>query len=147
MPWSISLFESCIVKAYSQDLRERVIAACQEGKQSHETLARLFKVSSRWIRKLLARQRETGAYAALPSGAGAPLKLTQHHEQRLAETVKKQPDATLAQLRRACGNPPVCLATICTRLQKLGLVRKKKDAARGRTAARRCAGKTGGLAQ
>jgi transposase len=128
------LFEIYIVKAYSQDLRDRVMAACQEGQLSHEAIARLFKVTSRWIRKLLARQRETGSYAALPSGAGAPAKLTVRHEQRLVEAVQKRPDATLEQLRQACGHPPVCLATICTRLQKLGLGRKKKDAARRGTA-------------
>lgn len=132
MPWSVSaLFERTIVRPYSQDLRDRVMAACQEGEQSHEAIARLFQVTSRWIRKLLLRQRQTGSYAALPSHAGAPPKLTPAHEERLIRAVQEQPDATLARLRQACGNPPVSLSTMCQRLQKLRLGRKKKDAARG----------------
>jgi transposase len=68
-------------------------------------LARLFHVSTSWIRRLLQRLRQTGSFAALAPSGGAPPKLTPQHEQRLIEAVRRHPDATLAQLRRACGRP------------------------------------------
>lgn len=130
MPWSKVCLEMNALRPYSQDLRERVMAACQEGKLSPEAIARQFKVSSRWIRQLLERQRRTGSFAALPAGGGRPPLITPRHEAHLSQAVAKRPDATLEQLRQACGNLPVSLAAICKRLQKLKLPRKKKDAPR-----------------
>ncbi len=40
--------------AYSEDLRERVLAAVDAGEGTQEEIAERFRVSSRWIRKLLA---------------------------------------------------------------------------------------------
>jgi transposase len=114
-----------IMNPYSYDLRERVVRACLKGLATRQLIAEWFDVSTSWIRRLLQRLRQTGSFAAKPPSGGAPLKLTARHEQRLIAAVKKRPDATLEQLRKACG-APVTGSAIGQHLQKLKLRRKKK---------------------
>ena len=58
-------------KAYSLDLRERVIAVYQEGKSSMEAVAERFAVSRSWVNNLVQRQKQTGSVAAKPHGGRA----------------------------------------------------------------------------
>lgn len=113
------------MKPYSYDLRERVVSACLKGRGTRAAIATIFGVSTRWIRLLFQRLHQTGTFAALPPSGGAPPKVTPKHEQRLIAAVKQRPDATLEQLRQACG-APVSKQAICQHLQKLRLGRKKK---------------------
>jgi transposase len=113
------------MRPYSYDLRERVVNACLKGYGTRKTIAQIFNVSTSWIRRLFQRQRQSGSFAALPAGGGAPPKFTARHEQLLIKAVKKHPDATLDQLCQACGNP-VSRSAIGQHLQKLKLGRKKK---------------------
>src|SRR2546421_9258891 len=113
------------MKAYSQDLRERVVRACDEGCLSHEQIARLFHVSTAWIRRLLQRRRETGSFAAKPHAGGARPKLTPRQRWQLVEQVAAQPDATLAELHEPVG-AFVHLSTIHPALDRFGLTLKKK---------------------
>ncbi len=39
--------------AYSDDLRQRVVQACDDGVLTREEIAEHFKVSTAWIRRLL----------------------------------------------------------------------------------------------
>ena len=57
--------------AYSIDLRERVLAAVDAGEATQEQIAKRFLVSSRWIRKLIARRVETGEIGPKPNPGGA----------------------------------------------------------------------------
>ena len=41
--------------AYSMDLRERVVAACDEGGDTRAEIAERFSVSGSWVRRLLQR--------------------------------------------------------------------------------------------
>lgn len=124
-PLDLSEQENRTMKAYSFDLRERVVGACRQGQATRTAIARTFSVSTRWIRKLFQRLRQSGSCAALPPSGGAPVKCTAKHDQRLIKAVQKKPDATLDQLRHAC-RAPVSRQTICQHLKKLGLRRKKK---------------------
>src|SRR5947209_9642789 len=58
------------MKPYSQDLRERVVRACDERRGTRAQIAELFHVSTAWIRRLLQRRRETGSIAARPHAGG-----------------------------------------------------------------------------
>ena len=58
------------MKAYSIDLRERVVAACDAGDATREQVAARFSVSVPWIRKLLRQRRQTGSIAPKPRGGG-----------------------------------------------------------------------------
>src|SRR5262249_58104156 len=87
------------MKAYSQDLRDRVVRACDEGWGTRQQVADVFGVSTAWIRRLLQRRRETGSFAAKPRGGGAPTQKTHDRPARLLVLGVAQPHAPLAQLR------------------------------------------------
>src|SRR5436305_5838638 len=112
------------MKAYSQDLRERVVRACDEGRLNHEQIAELFHVSTAWIRRLLRRRRETGSFAATPHAGGPPAKLGPNQRWQLVQPVAERPDATLAELRQRVG-AFVHLSTIHRALDRFGLTLKK----------------------
>jgi len=112
------------MQAYSEDLRVRVVRACDEGLLTRQEIAEQFQVSTAWIRRLLQRRRETGSFSALPGGRGPKPKLTEAQLQRLSQKVQKDPDATLAELKRKA-RLPCCLSTVHKALKSLGLSFKK----------------------
>src|SRR4051794_13006103 len=65
------------------DLRERVVAACDEGLDTRAEVAERFSVSESWIRRLLQRQRETGSIAPKPRGGGQPPAFDAERAERL----------------------------------------------------------------
>src|SRR5438067_2293832 len=113
------------MRAYSNDLRERIVAAVERGGHTLRELATLFQVDVSVIVRLRQRQRQTGSVAPKPHGGGRPLKLDDAAEARLLELVREQPDATLAELRErlgvACG-----LTTLHRALRRHRITRKKK---------------------
>ena len=58
------------MKTYSLDLREKVMAAVAQDKQSNRALAALMSLSESTIEKWTRRQRETGSVAAAPHAGG-----------------------------------------------------------------------------
>jgi transposase len=113
------------LKAYSLDLRQRVIRACGEKRGTRQEIAALFSVSTAWIRRLLQRRRATGSVAALPRGGARRVKLTPEHRDRLVVLVREQPDATLQELHGRLG-APVHPCTLSRALARLKLTVKKK---------------------
>lgn len=113
------------MKAYSMDLRVRVLADCDEGLSTGE-VARKQRVSESWVRRLKQRRRETGEIAPRPSGHPPPKKLAGQDE-RLQAKLAQQPDATLAEIRRDLGLA-VALSTLWRRLRELDLTFKKSPA-------------------
>ncbi len=115
------------MRPYSQDLREKIIRALEEQEETQDEIAERFSVSSSFVAKVWRRWRETGSCAALKHAGGRARSL-HAHEAVLRHEVARQPDVTLAELRErvaASGAPVVCLATLCTELQRLSLPRKK----------------------
>lgn len=80
------------------DLRERVVAACEAATDSKAAVARRFKVSVAWVRRLLQRKRESGSIAALPQGAGRKPIFVGANLERLKAAIQETPDATLQEL-------------------------------------------------
>jgi transposase len=83
-------------RAYSLDLRERVVAAVATG-ESCRSVAATFKVSVASVVKWAQRFRATGSAAARPVGGNRPYALSSERDwllKRLAE----QPDITLRAL-------------------------------------------------
>ena len=97
--------------AYSIDLRERVLAAVDEGAETQEQIARRFHVSARWIRKLIARRTTTGSIAPKPNGGGRKLLIQGEAAEALRAAIADRPDATLQELREVTGFRG-CLMTI-----------------------------------
>jgi transposase len=113
------------MRAYSNDLRERIVTAVERGEHSLRELAHLFSVSLAFIVRLLQRQRQTGAVHPRPHAGGQTPKLTDADYARLRQLVRKQPDATLAELRAQLG-VSCSLPTLFRALRKLRITRKKK---------------------
>lgn len=117
------------MKPYSDDLRERVVAACAEAGRSVGEVAAQFRVSVSFVHKLRRRQRTTGSLAALPHRGGPAPALNAAARAQLAACVARQPDATLDELRSqlaAAGAPTVGRTTVWQALQTLDLRRKKR---------------------
>ena len=85
------------MKAYSIDLRERVLASVESGECNIPEAARRYKVSEPSIERWLAQKRTTGTCAALPHSGGPSRKLASA-EAAIRAAVKARPDATLQEL-------------------------------------------------
>jgi transposase len=85
------------MKAYSVDLRERVVASVESGEYNIPAAARRYKVSEPSIERWLARKRSSGTCAPLPY-AGGPTRKLASAEAAIRAAVKAQPDATLQEL-------------------------------------------------
>ena len=114
------------MRAFSNDLRERIVAAVERGGYTLRQLAALFSVDVSVIVRLRQRKRQTGSIAPKPHRGGRCRKLDDATQGRLLELVRQQPDATLAELRQQLG--VVCgLTTIHRALKRHGITRKKKS--------------------
>jgi len=82
-------------RAYSQDLRSRIVAAVEAG-ATRTAAADQFSVSVSCAIKLVQRFRETGSVAPAPRGK-KPFTLAKH-EALVRELVAAQPDRTLDEL-------------------------------------------------
>jgi transposase len=111
------------MKAYSNDLRERVIRAKERG-EAPLSIAKRLEVGFGWVYNILRRYRSTGSYEALPRNAGMKPKLSESDLELLRQAVQEHPDATLEELKDLTGFP-VSIATICRALKKLNLSFKK----------------------
>lgn len=114
------------MKPYSQDLRERVIAALEAGKTQAE-VAGQFQIHKSTLEKWWYRWRDTGSCAALPPASG-PKRTLQAAEKLIREEIKKQPDLTLEELCERVQEAKGLVASpsmMCRELKLLKLPRKK----------------------
>ena len=117
------------MRAYSNDLRRRIIDAVQENEQSQPEIAAHFSVSLSFIEKLWHRFRSTGKYEALPH-AGGRTRLLKEDEIVIRAAVTAQPDSTLAELCETVagetGKSQVSPDVMSDELRRLNLPRKKR---------------------
>jgi transposase len=117
------------MKAYSTDLRERVVAACDARDGTRAQIAARVAVSESWIRKLLRQRRDSGSIAPRPHGGGRGRAFDAAADARLRDAVRADNDATLEQLGRAAG--VACSVPAAYRaLARLGVTRKKRRGGR-----------------
>ena len=117
------------MKAYSLDLRQRVVEAYEQGQGSIAGVATQFRVSPYFVKKMLRQWRQTNDLAPLPHGGGKPASLSARQRQLLKRKVKEQGDVSLAELQQALAEEEslsVHLSTISRALSGLGLPRKKR---------------------
>ena len=116
------------MKAYSMDLREKIVAAHIQKKISIRKVAIIFDVSKSLVQKLVKQQQVDGNLQPKPRGKPQFSHLT-NAEVELRELVAENHDATLVELCELfavkTGNW-VSRTAMCRSLQKLGLNRKKK---------------------
>lgn len=116
------------MKPYSNDLRRRVVEACESGKYSQGEVAELFQVSLATVKNFLRRKRQTGSADALPHAGGNKPLLDEKARRFIHECVKDNNDLTLDELCRrvkARHRKSVSRPTMSRLLQALNLPRKK----------------------
>lgn len=114
------------MKPYSQDLRERAMAALEAGQTQAEVAAQ-FRIHKSTLEKWWYRWRDTGSCAVLALAHG-PQRTLQAAESFLRAEVKKRPDAMLSELCERVEAATGLVASpsmMCRELQILNLPRKK----------------------
>jgi transposase len=110
-----------MAEAYSQDLRDRVLAARDQGLKTKQVAQRL-AVSPAWVRRVVQRRREHGETGPRPRGGATVVKIDLV---QLRELVRQQPDATIKELHQRLG-AACCESAVGAALQRLGLSFKKR---------------------
>lgn len=117
------------MKAYSLDLRTRIVEAVDRQVGSQGAVATLFGVSRTFVKKLLRQRRETGQVAPKAHGGGHRPKLDGKRREALRTYIREvQDDASLAEVQAYVARRfkvVVSEATVSRVLQSLGLPRKK----------------------
>jgi transposase len=114
------------MRPYSEDLRERVMAAIDRGEQ-REAVAARFLVSVPTITRWVRRRRETGGLAATPVPGPPAVKLGSLMA-ALPARLAERADATLAEQCawwRDASGVAVSTATMSRALTRLHQTRKK----------------------
>ena len=114
--------------AYSIDLRQKILRACERRLGSQRALANLFGVSLSFVEKLVRRHRTTGDITPKPHAGGQRPSLDAAADTLIRQLVHDNTDITLEELcARVAGERGVrvSVATMCRVLQRLGLPRKK----------------------
>jgi transposase len=114
------------MKAYSKDLRQRVLADCDGGMEIRQVAVK-YRVSESWIRRLRQRRRENGEVAPRTRATPSPKWLP--YAEALEQLIADRPDATLSELKAELGFP-FSLPTLSRALQALRYTFKKKSSAR-----------------
>ncbi len=91
------------MKTTSLDLRERILAAYDEGEGTREEVGRRFRVSMGMVKKLLQQRRHTGDIGPRHHRSGRKALIVVSHRERLQRLVAEKPDMTLQELRSALG--------------------------------------------
>ena len=115
-------------RAYSVDLRERVVAAARDEELTQATLAARFRVSTGTVSNWLRRFEETGSVAPLPHGGGRRASIDERGAELLTELVRARSDRTLDELLalyHARTHVRLTRSALWRALERLGLERKK----------------------
>ena len=136
-----------MARAYSTDLRGRVLAAMEAG-EAPEAAARRFAVGRATAYRWAAAARDEGRRVAKPTGGGPELAVAGDAEAALVRALEADNHLTLAECRdRVAERTGVRVHpwTIGRALKRLGWTRKKAGPARGRADARGRGASTRGM--
>lgn len=126
-----------MAKPYSNDLRERVIEAIEEG-ATREEAAEQHHVSLSSVGRFLRLKRERGSAGPAQFGGYKPYVLTAY-EDLVRHLLAQQPDITLAELKALLAKRKVKVGqtSIFRFLRHLNLTLKKKSSRRRTGSTRR----------
>ena len=116
------------MKAYSPDLRERVLRAVDQGYQRTEII-KLFGVSRATIKRYLKQRRETGEVKT-KSHPGRPPKKFAPLQAGLVAQLEAHTDVTLemhCQLGEQAQGVQVSTSTMSRAIRRVGWTRKKDN--------------------
>ena len=115
-------------KAYSQDLRDRIVRAVDRGASRRSTAAK-FEVSVSFVIRLVQRWRATGSAKVRGTGGRASYRL-EAYGALVDRLLAKRRDTTLEELRHALAGEGVTVSrsAVDRYLTARGLTRKKRQA-------------------
>lgn len=87
------------MRAYSLNLRQKVVAAVERSDSTIEEVAVTFGVGQTFVKKMLRQHRETGDLSPHPHGGGQTARFSGKHLKLLRAEVARSPDKTAAALR------------------------------------------------
>src|SRR4051794_31924634 len=115
---------------YSEDLRRKIIQACERGTESQRKIAALFSVSQSFVESVWQHYRHSGGeWVPHRRRAGRHARLDAACHARLHGWLAAQPDLTLKELidrLHAATGIAVSEPTMCRVLRALGMRRKKR---------------------
>lgn len=121
------------MKAYSLDLRQKIIDVYSKEKISQRQLAKRFDVALSFIVKLLRQYRATGEISPKPFNGGVKLKLSSDELIFLTDLIEQNNDATLDELCKMLNYQRginISRATMGRMTQRLKLTLKKNFASK-----------------
>ena len=117
------------MKAISMDLRQRIVAAYDQGDTTRQKVAERFGVSLAFVKKLLSRRKRFGTIAPFLDRVGRKRAISPEGQQALRKHLSHHPGATLSELRDAVGLA-CSLVTVFNTLRRMKLTYKKNASGR-----------------
>ena len=117
-----------MARAFSDDLRRRILEAVERGEGSEPELAARFRVSHGYVKKIRRQQLRTGQMARVPHHPGRKPKFTPPIRARLRGWLRQQADLTLGELQdklREQAQLQVSRPSLWVVLRQMGLRLKK----------------------
>jgi transposase len=114
------------MRAYSEDLRKKIVAAIEQRGMSKAQAARLFDVSLSSVKRYSRIAREGGSLEPRKS-TGRPRKTDQKAQLLLEKDVEERPAATISQRRRFLEHitsTPLSDSTVRRLMKRLGFSQK-----------------------
>jgi transposase len=115
------------MKAYSPDLRSRILTAVDAGDPKAQ-VARRFGVSRATVKRYVVLRRTTGSITPRPRPGTRP-RLSREYDPALWAQLEAHPDAVLEEhcrLWTESQGMEVSTATMCRAIHRLGWTRKKR---------------------
>jgi transposase len=115
------------MKAYSEDLRRKIVQAVHQRGMSKSQAARLFSVSLSSVKRY-SRLASQGESLTPRKGGGRPPKADEATKRLLEEDIRNRPAATVAERRHFLENiagKTMSEPTLRRLLRKMGFSRKK----------------------
>lgn len=116
---------------YSEDLRRKIVQACERGTQSQRAVAEFFNVSLSFVEALLSHYRRSGGELVRQRHkSGRHVLLDGACREQLRQWLLEQPDSTLKELigrLQASTGIAVSEPTMCRVLHQMGMRRKKRQ--------------------
>ena len=116
------------MKAYSLDIRQKVIDAYEAQEDSQRGLAKRFKVGLSTVQRWLKRYQAGDGIAPKPYGGGQSAKLSEPQLEQVKAIIERNNDATLVELCELTVKElhvQISRSTMGRITQKLGFSRKK----------------------
>ena len=126
-----------MARAYSNDLRRKLLEAHEQGLGTLEELAEEFGISLGFAKKISAALRRTGRMERVEQRHGRINRVTPLVQERLREWLRQQPDLTLGELQRELRERmqvPLSIPRLWVVLRQMKLrLKKSRSTPRSRT--------------